>query len=621
MKKSALLIIIALCSLAAGQRYPGRNLLEDLDDVSITAPDTASILIFDGEYWKDTLISLDSVSYSAFAETSGHAYTCDSAYWPDSAIVNTWVIVPDTVLFAWSCDTCDSAGVAAFSDSCRIASYADSARHALFSDSSGLAAFADSARIAAFVDSARVSALADSARIAVSAAYADSAGFPDSVAVNNWVVIGTDTTFFKFRIDDTADTALQLRGAWGLVRDGATMHGNADSTHINLGVACTTGTSGQNYKYHAVLGGNGNRATGATYPSVVAGGIGNKATGGGSSVLGGRINTASGQYSFNGGGYSNTASGAYSVNSGGRANKATGSYSTVSGGAYCKANGNYSFAVGGNETEADSVSARGVYSGVFGGWHNAAGDATTDTLSWVFQSFYSYATGKYSGVLASDSSYATGLNSFCFVCSNDTNALDSTLLIGRAVKLINIKTPLRLLDSAQVWDDIRIAGAEFGAGAGSPVYETVIGNLRTYGLKGLAGIDEISAGTQLSHQTKAGSTLRPHYHWRVKDVPSGAQDTVKVFLAYGIFQYDTLEAGHLDTMITYMVITAADTGKTMYSPIGNVTAPNTLSAMIPVTIWRDASDAEDTYGGTWYLWEFDIHYQKDALGSKQERVK
>jgi len=82
-----------------------------------------------------------------------------------------------------------------------------------------------------------------------------------------------------------------------------------------------------------------------------------------------------------------------------------------------------------------------------------------------------------------------------------------------------------------------------------------------------------------------------------------------------------LEVGHLDTMTTYIVITAADTGITKYTAIGNWTAPNTLSPMIPVTIWRDASDAEDTYGGTWYLWEFDIHYQKDALGSKQERIK
>jgi len=42
--------------------------------------------------------------------------------------------------------------------------------------------------------------------------------------------------------------------------------------HINLGVACTTGTSGQNYSYATVGGGNGSSASGARPWSAAAAG-------------------------------------------------------------------------------------------------------------------------------------------------------------------------------------------------------------------------------------------------------------------------------------------------------------------------------------------------------------
>ena len=55
------------------------------------------------------------------------------------------------------------------------------------------------------------------------------------------------------------------------------LHGTKDSTHINIGVACTTGTSGQNYAYCTVSGGVGNVA--AYELSTIAGGKENKVRG------------------------------------------------------------------------------------------------------------------------------------------------------------------------------------------------------------------------------------------------------------------------------------------------------------------------------------------------------
>jgi hypothetical protein len=60
---------------------------------------------------------------------------------------------------------------------------------------------------------------------------------------------------WMFRITDSADTTLTTGGAWGIARYGNVLYGNGDSTHVNFGVACTTGASGHNYYYCTVGGG------------------------------------------------------------------------------------------------------------------------------------------------------------------------------------------------------------------------------------------------------------------------------------------------------------------------------------------------------------------------------
>ena len=120
---------------------------------------------------------------------------------------------------------------------------------------------------------------------------------------------------WRFRITDTADTSITTGGRWGISRYGNTLYGNADSTHVNLGVACTTGRSGSDYKYCTVGGGDHNAASG--YWATVGGGISNTASGNQSTVGGGQDNIASGWLSTVGGGYGNFTSGEYSVIPGG----------------------------------------------------------------------------------------------------------------------------------------------------------------------------------------------------------------------------------------------------------------------------------------------------------------
>jgi hypothetical protein len=199
------------------------------------------------------------------------------------------------------------------------------------------------------------------------------------------------------------DSVLYTNNYWGIARGGANnvLYGDSALTHINLGVACTTGTAGQTYYYCTVGGGYRNSAS--SYYTTVGGGWNNDAAVNYATVSGGRQNTADDYYATVGGGNSNTAdssaatvaggfqnaaSGGYATIGGGHTNAASGYYATVGGGYTSIASG-YSATVGGGYTSIAS----GSYATVSGGRNNTANDN------------YATVTGGRQNV--ADTSYAT----------------------------------------------------------------------------------------------------------------------------------------------------------------------------------------------------------------------
>ena len=179
------------------------------------------------------------------------------------------------------------------------------------------------------------------------------------------------------------DSVLYTNNYWGLARGGANnkLWGDYVYTMVNLGVACTTGTSGQNYGYATVGGGVRNKAS-DNY-STISGGSNNTASGSHSTVGGGDYNTASESYNTVGGGFNNNASDNWATIGGGYGNKASGEGGIVGGGAANEANGDYSTVPGGVYNNADSAytfaagrRAKAVHSGAF-----VWGDATDAEFS------------------------------------------------------------------------------------------------------------------------------------------------------------------------------------------------------------------------------------------------
>ena len=227
----------------------------------------------------------------------------------------------------------------------------------------------------------------------VSVAYAMRAGVGGGGADNDWT----------FRITDGNDTTLMTGGAWGIARYGNTLYGNADSTHVNLGVACTTGANGQNIKYCTVGGGRFNTAKSL---AIVGGGEFNTASGIASTVAGGGTNTASGDLSTVAGGGSNIASGERATVGGGVYNTASGYTATVGGGYGNTASSENGTVGGGKNNTASGISATagGGYNNTASGHDATVGGGALNTAS----GGYAIVPGGVFNTAVGDYSFAAG---------------------------------------------------------------------------------------------------------------------------------------------------------------------------------------------------------------------
>lgn len=208
---------------------------------------------------------------------------------------------------------------------------------------------------------------------------------------------GAGDNDWMYHISNGADTTLMTAGKWGIARFGNRLYGSKDSTHVNLGVACTTGNVSSNERY-----------------CTVSGGRGNKASAGLATVGGGDKNKAEAAWATVSGGGENEATEAYATISGGGGNYVNAYAATVSGGVYDSAKAEYATVCGGMKNTAGYE-----YAFVGGGWHNRAigGSSTIGGGSGNYANApdavvaggnNNEATGWYSTVSGGKDNYVTG---------------------------------------------------------------------------------------------------------------------------------------------------------------------------------------------------------------------
>lgn len=181
---------------------------------------------------------------------------------------------------------------------------------------------------------------------------------------------------------------------------------------------------------------------------------------------------------------------------------------------------------------------------------------------------------------------------------------------------------LEFNEAATVWDDYvtPLSRALFGGAANDPTLTKVADDGA-----GSGGVwafvfgdgDEVLACVQMPHSWKEGGTIYPHIHFfTMTDVdPSDNFDMD--------FEYWWADIGEDFPANTTLVTTTHATGvnSQFQHQAGNLTAAgidgtgHTISSVLHIRIERQAS-AGDNYAGGVVISDFDIHFEKDTVGSR-----
>jgi hypothetical protein len=170
-----------------------------------------------------------------------------------------------------------------------------------------------------------------------------------------------------------------------------------------------------------------------------------------------------------------------------------------------------------------------------------------------------------------------------------------------------------LLDTA--WDDLRfpVTAINPPGQVSDPTFNT------TYvGYEFAPGSTEILyIIAQLPHSYKEGSDIRPHLHWMPTNTNTGD--------VLWRMEYAWQSNGGVQPSFTTVDITSTASGTAYQQHInsfGAISKPDSLiSDILSIKLSRIGGDGSDTYSADALLKEFDIHYQINTAGSRQEFIK
>lgn len=174
-----------------------------------------------------------------------------------------------------------------------------------------------------------------------------------------------------------------------------------------------------------------------------------------------------------------------------------------------------------------------------------------------------------------------------------------------------------------VWDDLRAPATVIltGPGSGNAADRSTDGTL----LFATNQDEEVFVIFQLPHGYKYGTNLVPHVHW-AKSTSAGGDVCWRV-------DWECKDIGETFTnspatlSLAYLVDDADTAFLHAYAEYDGGFDPDSdnVSAICKFRIWRDVSgdgaSCADDYAADAILYEFDLHYQSDTLGSSQEGVK
>jgi len=168
------------------------------------------------------------------------------------------------------------------------------------------------------------------------------------------------------------------------------------------------------------------------------------------------------------------------------------------------------------------------------------------------------------------------------------------------------------------WDDLRVAAqnTRINPVKEKPDYGSLTGAFLTY-LFDPAETETVNFVIQIPHSFKYNSTIYPHVHWAPVTASSGS---VRWSFEYSIANiFGTFGAA---TTLTALCEASGTAYKHFYCSLGSIDMSGfSTSCMILCNLSRLGNGSGDDYPSDAGLLEFDIHYQKNCIGSDNELNK
>jgi hypothetical protein len=120
---------------------------------------------------------------------------------------------------------------------------------------------------------------------------------------------------------------------------------------------------------------------------------------------------------------------------------------------------------------------------------------------------------------------------------------------------------------------------------------------------------------QLPHDYKQGTNIKPHVHWQ-----QSAATAVTWKMDYKLFDPEELIPASFTTLTTSTGVFTYTSGNLhQISSFGEIDCSGVsgVSSVLLVKVYRD----DNTTTGDVLGFEFDVHYQRDTMGSRQEFIK
>lgn len=171
------------------------------------------------------------------------------------------------------------------------------------------------------------------------------------------------------------------------------------------------------------------------------------------------------------------------------------------------------------------------------------------------------------------------------------------------------------------WEDFRVAVNNIKVPATkNPDWISYKGGLiLSFGNEEIVGNEEeVYFLIQIPHSIKEGSTIKPHIHWIPKS--NEANKAVRWGMSYSFANIDS--SFPAETTIHVNASTNNDADKHIVGYFPDIPLPDMkISGILIIKLFRNSSSGSDTYTDDAYLLEFDLHIEKNTIGSREVLVK